>query len=220
MPRNGNVGQGVVMAGRGQSKPDRRQAGLRLAADIGGTFTDVAVFDDKTGALTFGKALSTPQHLVEGITAGVEKAGARYADVGLFLHGSTVAINTVLERTGARTALVITEGFRDIYEIGRINRPDAYNLYFKKHVPLVERWLRFEINERILADGDVDRALDDGEVARLADRLAALKIEAAAVLFLNCYRNADHVGIARLDDLLGAQSRHVRQCLARALAGV
>ena len=114
MPRNGNVGQGVVMAGRGQSKPDRRQAGLRLAADIGGTFTDVAVFDDKTGALTFGKALSTPQHLVEGITAGVEKAGARYADVGLFLHGSTVAINTVLERTGARTALVITEGFRDI----------------------------------------------------------------------------------------------------------
>jgi len=153
MPRNGNVGQGVVMAGRGQSKPDRRQAGLRLAADIGGTFTDVAVFDDKTGALTFGKALSTPQHLVEGITAGVEKAGARYADVGLFLHGSTVAINTVLERTGARTALVITEGFRDIYEIGRINRPDAYNLYFKKHVPLVERALRFEVNERILAGG-------------------------------------------------------------------
>ena len=192
MPRNGNVGQGVVMAGRGQSKPDRRQAGLRLAADIGGTFTDVAVFDDKTGALTFGKALSTPQHLVEGITAGVEKAGARYADVGLFLHGSTVAINTVLERTGARTALVITEGFRDIYEIGRINRPDAYNLYFKKHVPLVERALRFEINERVLADGEVDKPLDDGEVARLADRLAALKIEAAAVLFLNCYRNADH----------------------------
>src|SRR6185295_4695736 len=99
---------------------------------------------------------------------------ARYADVRLFLHGSTVAINTVLERTGARTALVITQGFRDIYEIGRINRPDAYNLYFKKHVPLVERSLRFEIDERILADGDVDTPLSDAEVETLAERLAAL----------------------------------------------
>jgi N-methylhydantoinase A len=184
------------MADRGKSKPDRRQRGahpdIRLAADIGGTFTDVAVFDDKSGRLSFGKALSTPQHLVEGITAGVEKAGASYADVRLFLHGSTVAINTVLERTGARTALVITEGFRDIYEIGRINRPDAYNLYFKKHVPLVERSLRFEVSERILADGDVDTPLNDTEVEKLAERLAELRIEAAAVLFLNCYRNADH----------------------------
>jgi N-methylhydantoinase A len=180
------------MAGRGKSKPDRRRADVRLAADIGGTFTDVAVFDDKSGTLSFGKALSTPHHLVEGITAGVEKAGAAYADIGLFLHGSTVAINTILERTGARTALVITQGFRDIYEIGRINRPDAYNLYFRKHVPLVERSLRFEVNERILADGEVDTPLDDAEVEQLAERLAALKIDAAAVLFLNCYRNADH----------------------------
>src|SRR4029079_4833 len=132
----GEAGQGVAMADGGKSKPGRRGADVRLAADIGGTFTDVAVFDDQTGRLSFGKALSTPHHLVEGITAGVEKAGASYADVGLFLHGSTGAINTILERTAARTALVITQGFRDIYEIGRINRPDAYNLYFKKHVPL------------------------------------------------------------------------------------
>ncbi len=111
-------------------------------------------FDEATGRLAFGKALSTPHHLVEGITAGVEKAGTSYAAAGLFLHGSTIAINTILERTGAKTALVITEGFRDIYEIGRINRPDAYNLFFKKHVPLVERALRFEANERVLADGE------------------------------------------------------------------
>src|SRR5271169_4069295 len=124
-----------------QSPRSTSSRGLRLAADIGGTFTDVAAFDERTGKLTFGKALSTPHHLVEGITAGVEKAGTAYGAAGLFLHGSTIAINTILERTGARTALVITEGFRDIYEIGRINRPDAYNLFFRKHEPLVERAL-------------------------------------------------------------------------------
>ena len=84
--------------------------GVRLAADIGGTFTDIAVFDDRTGKLIFGKALSTPGRLVDGISAGVEKAGSDYGAAGLFLHGSTVAINTVLERTGARTALIITRG--------------------------------------------------------------------------------------------------------------
>src|ERR1700742_4424871 len=93
-------------------------SGLRLAADIGGTFTDIAVFDDTTGRLAFGKVLTTPQRLVEGINAGVAKAGSDYRSAGLFLHGSTVAINTILERTGAKTALLITEGFRDVYEIG------------------------------------------------------------------------------------------------------
>jgi N-methylhydantoinase A len=170
---------------------------VRLAADIGGTFTDVAVFDDKTRQITFGKALSTPHHLVEGITAGIERAGARYADAGLFLHGSTVAINTILERTGARTALVITEGFRDIYEIGRINRPDAYNLYFRKHVPLIERAMRFEVRERMLSDGEVDKPLDEAQVLALAERLGKLGIEAGAILFLNCYRNADHEARAK-----------------------
>ncbi len=91
-----------------QSRSAAGQPNLRLAADIGGTFTDVAAFDAATGKLRLGKALSTPRHLVEGITAGVEKAGVTYADAGLFLHGSTVAINTILERTGARTALIIT----------------------------------------------------------------------------------------------------------------
>src|SRR6185437_12037252 len=124
-------------------------------------FTDIAVFDETTGRLTFGKALSTPDNLVEGINAGVAKADTDYGGVNLFLHGSTIAINTILERTGAKTALLITEGFRDIYEIGRINRPDSYNLFFQKHVPLVERALRFEVKERILADGDVERPLDE-----------------------------------------------------------
>ncbi len=168
------------------------QKNLRLAADIGGTFTDVAVFDEASGKLVFGKALSTPQRLVEGINNGVAKADTHYGNVGLFLHGSTIAINTVLERKGARTALITTKGFRDVYEIGRINRPDSYNLFFKKHEPLVERALRFEVNERVLADGEVETPLDEKEVEALGDKLAGMGIEAVAILFLHCYRNADH----------------------------
>ena len=176
--------------------PDRRP-GLRLAADIGGTFTDVAAFDPATGKLRLGKALSTPARLVDGITAGVAKAHTTYAGAGLFLHGSTVAINTILERTGARTALVITEGFRDIYEIGRINRPDAYNLFFRKHVPLIERAMRFEVRERMLADGSIDIPLDEGEIAALAKRLDMMGVEAVAILFLNCYHNTGHEARAK-----------------------
>ena len=170
---------------------------LRLAADIGGTFTDIAVFDDKTGALTFGKTLSTPQRLVEGINAGVLKAGNDYRSAGLFLHGSTVAINTILERTGAKTALLITEGFRDVYEIGRINRPDAYNLFFGKHVPLVERALRFEVKERVLSDGEVETPLDEKEIAALGKELEKRGIEACAILFINCYASPAHEARAK-----------------------
>ncbi|WP_046866711.1 hydantoinase/oxoprolinase family protein [Microvirga massiliensis] len=170
----------------------RHTESTRLAADIGGTFTDVAAFDEKTGRLLLGKTLSTPSHLVDGISQGVEKAGTRYADAGLFLHGSTVAINTLLERSGASTALLVTEGFRDIYEIGRINRPDAYNLFFQKHVPLVERSLRFEVRERVTAEGDVLTPLDVAGVHAICDRLVALKIEAVAILLLHCYANPEH----------------------------
>jgi N-methylhydantoinase A len=180
-----------------RTKPRRDGARLRLAADIGGTFTDIAVFDEGSGRLTFGKALSTPSHLVDGITAAVDKAGSSYRSAGLFLHGSTIAINTILERTGARTALVITRGFRDIYEIGRINRPDAYNLFFRKHEPLVERAFRFEVDERVLADGEIDSPLDETEIAALGRILENLGVESVAILFLNCYANPNHEARAK-----------------------
>jgi N-methylhydantoinase A len=182
-----------------QQRPlSHRRSRLRLAADIGGTFTDIAAFDARTGELTFGKALSTPQRLVEGINAGVEKAESDYRSAGLFLHGSTIAINTILERTGAKAALLITEGFRDIYEIGRINRPDAYNLFFQKHNPLIERALRFEVKERVLADGAIETPLDEAEIERLGRVLEGLGVEAAAILFLNCYARRDHEARAKL----------------------
>ena len=172
-------------------------ADVRIGTDIGGTFTDVAAFDEESGRLLLGKSLTTPARLAEGINAGVAKAGTAYDKAGLFLHGSTIAINTLLERTGAKTALLTTKGFRDIYEIGRVNRPDSYNLFFKKHEPLIERALRFEVNERIIADGSVRTPLSEDEIAALGRRLEALGMEAVAILFLHSYRNPAHEALAK-----------------------
>ena len=165
---------------------------LRIAADVGGTFTDVAVFDESGRRLLLGKALTTPSRIIDGIGAGLSRAGARFDQANLFLHGATIAINTLLERSGARTALVTTRGFRDIYEIGRVNRPEAYNLFFKKHVPLVERALRFEVDERISASGEVLAELSEERLERIAKALEAESIEAVAILFLHSYRNPTH----------------------------
>src|SRR5690606_23303308 len=92
------------------------KADIRVAADVGGTFTDVAIFDEATGDIRLGKTLSTPRRLIEGMATGVAETGRSFSEASLFLHGTTVAINALLERKGARTALVTTSGFRDIYE--------------------------------------------------------------------------------------------------------
>ena len=165
---------------------------IRLAADIGGTFTDIAAFNPETGRLHFGKTLSTPDSLIDGIADGAGKADTAFSDASIFLHGSTVAINTMLERTGAKTALLITEGFRDIYEIGRINRPDSYNLFFQKHDPLVERALRFEVHERMYAEGEVHKPLDEDHVRATCKKMRDEGIEAVAILLLHCYANPTH----------------------------
>ena len=141
-----------------------RDSAIRLSADVGGTFTDVAAFDEETGALRLGKTLTTPQRLVTGIESGVGKAGSQFAAARMFLHGTTVAINTILERSGAKCALLTTQGFRDIYEIGRVNRPESYNLFFQKHTPLIDRDLRFEIMERMDSQGTVLIPLDEEQV--------------------------------------------------------
>jgi len=165
---------------------------IRLSADVGGTFTDVAAFDETTGALRLGKTLTTPQRLVTGIENGVGKAGTRFQAAGLFLHGTTVAINTILERSGARCALLTTQGFRDIYEIGRVNRPESYNLFFSKHTPLIDRDLRFEIAERIDSQGSVLVPLDEEQVRTVVRDAVKAGVEAVAILFLHSYRNAAH----------------------------
>ena len=139
-----------------------------------------------------GKTLTTPQRLVTGIDNGVGKAGSHFNQARLFLHGTTTAINTILERKGSLCALLTTQGFRDIYEIGRVNRPEAYNLFFKKHEPLIGRELRYEISERCDAQGTVLLKLDEEQVRKCAREAVAQGVKAIAILFLHSYRNPAH----------------------------
>ncbi|MFD1715441.1 hydantoinase/oxoprolinase family protein [Amnibacterium flavum] len=163
----------------------------RVAIDIGGTFTDVVAMDER-GAISVGKSLSTPSHLLEGILTGLRYSGTEVEDVDFLLHGSTVVINSLIERRGADTALITTEGFRDVYEIGRVNRPDAFNLAFRRPRPLIPRRRVFEAPERMRADGSVHRSLDEAAVREIARRLRVDGVESVAVALLHAYRNPDH----------------------------
>ena len=165
---------------------------LRIAVDIGGTFTDVVGFNEETGQLLLGKSMSTPRNLVEGIFTAIGESGSALPETALLIHGSTVVINAVLERKGARTALITTRGFRDSYEIGRVNRPDSFNLRFRKHQPLIPAELRFEVDERIDAQGDVLIKFNEQEAHALARSLAESDVESIAILFLHSYRNPAH----------------------------
>ncbi|SNS48376.1 N-methylhydantoinase A [Actinomadura meyerae] len=180
---------------------------IRAAIDIGGTFTDVVAYDDVKGTLMLGKALSTPHDLIDGVFGGLGAAGVPVPDLDFAIHGSTVVVNALIERKGARTALLTTAGFRDVYEIGRINRPDAFNLAFTRHRPLIPREMIFEVPERTRAGGGIARELDEPRTRAIARRLAALGAEAVAVVLLHAYRNPAHeirVGEILRDELPGA----------------
>jgi N-methylhydantoinase A len=165
---------------------------MRAGVDIGGTFTDVVLFDEVSGSLQFGKVPSTPTQLAGGVLDGLTQAGASLPEASTLIHGSTVVINAIIERRGARTALITTQGFRDVYEIGRINRPESFNPRFQKHQPLVPRDLIFEVPERMLVDGKVRTPLDESAAREVARTLRDEKVEAAAVLFIHSYRWPGH----------------------------
>jgi N-methylhydantoinase A len=165
---------------------------LVIALDIGGTFTDLVAFDLSTGTVHHAKSSTTPYDLAVGIRETVVKSGLPLASVDTFIHGSTTAINTAIERTGARTALLVTEGTRDVYAIGRGNRPEAYNLFFKRPVPYVPRHLTFEISERLNSAGEVVKPLDrDGAVA-IAEALKAADVDTVAVCLIHSWANPAH----------------------------
>jgi N-methylhydantoinase A len=165
---------------------------VRLAVDIGGTFTDAVAFREETGEVRAGKTLTTPGDLVAGIDAAIGQVTAEPGAAWMLVHGSTVVINALIERRGARAALITTEGFRDVYEIGRINRPDSFNLHFSKHRPLIGREMIHEVPERILADGSVERALDEDAARAVIREVVARGAESVAVVFLHAYRNPAH----------------------------
>ncbi len=177
---------------------------MKLATDIGGTFTDLVYLDETSGAYFLAKALSTPPHFSKGIMDAIHKSDLDPTAVTGFVHGATVVINALTERKGAKTALVTTEGCRDVLEIGRANRPDIYNMRFRKQPPFVPRELRFEVTERMNYKGEVVTELDLGTVDAVAKQIEAEGCEAVAVCFLHSYANPEHelAVAARLRELL------------------
>src|SRR5688572_28561193 len=153
---------------------------MRLATDIGGTFTDLVYVDDATGEIGLAKAPSTPPAFSGGIMNAIEKSAIDPRAVEHFVHGTTVIINALTERNGAKTALVTTEGCRDVLEIGRANRPDIYNLRFRKQPPFVPRYLRFEVSERVNYKGEVVTPLAVDQLDEVADCIRAEGCEAVS----------------------------------------
>ncbi|MEO8714982.1 MAG: hydantoinase/oxoprolinase family protein, partial [Acetobacteraceae bacterium] len=176
----------------------------RLAIDIGGTFTDVVLEHD--GRRTEAKVLTTPaapeSGVIEAIGVVLDQAAARAGDVGVVIHGTTLATNAIIERKGARVALLTTEGFRDSVEMAYENRFDQYDVFIERPDPLVPRYLRFGVPERMDARGRVRVKLDTGRVAALADVLRRERIESVAIGFLHSYANPAHE--IRAAEVLGA----------------
>lgn len=163
----------------------------RVAVDIGGTFTDL-VAEDERGGLTTTKVLSTPPNLVEGIVAALDGSEVEIANIEVFVHGTTQGLNALLERRGARVALVTTVGFRDTYLLGRCHRPDMYNLRYRKPAPLLDRAAIFEVTERMTAHGAELVPVDASEVSTLAGMLRGGGFQAVAVCLLHGHVNSAH----------------------------
>jgi N-methylhydantoinase A len=168
----------------------------RIGVDIGGTFTDLVWVDDATGAVQVGKLLTTPkdpsQAVEQGVAGILGDAGGHAADVRSLIHGTTLATNALIERKGARTALLTTAGFRDAVEIGREGRYDMYDLFIDHPAALVPRHLRLEVTERMMADGSVRMPLDEPGARAVIARLKDAGCEAIAICLLHAYRNPAH----------------------------
>jgi N-methylhydantoinase A len=163
-----------------------------VAVDIGGTFTDLIGFDDEAQTFIQAKSLTTPSELTQGVINCIRESGVKPGAIDELIHGSTIAINTLIERKGAKTGLIVTSGTRDVYIIGRGNRPESYNLFFRRHQPLVSRRLTREVDERVLSSGDVDQPLKKASLAEACKALKAEGVEAVAVCFLHSYVNPEH----------------------------
>ena len=163
----------------------------RIGVDVGGTFTDLVCFDVETRKLLSEKVASIPGRQWEGVLAALDRLGVDRDEIIAFVHGTTIATNALIERKGARTGLVTTEGFRDTLEIGRTRRLTGglFDIKFVRPKPLVERRLRLEVPERVAADGAVLASVDDIDLAPVAAALREAGVEAVAVAFLNSYRN-------------------------------
>lgn len=168
----------------------------QAAVDIGGTFTDILLVDRESGTFAIDKVLTTGADPAEGVRAGLsavlERSGPEAHDLGTVVHATTLVTNAVIERKGARVALLVTEGFRDMLTVGREHRYDMYDVLLQKPEPLVAAGDTFAVPERVLVDGSVHRPLDEAAVEAIAVELRARSIEAAAVCLLHAYRYPGH----------------------------
>jgi N-methylhydantoinase A len=164
---------------------------MRVATDIGGTFTDL-VYVDENGTIGIDKSSTTPPNFEKGVLDVIKKSSVDQSSISMFIHGTTVIINALTERKGAKTALITTKGFRDVLEIARGNRPDLFNVNYEKPTPFVERYLRREVNERVNYKGEVLRELNPDEVKECIEHFKKEGVEAIAVSFLHSYRNPSH----------------------------
>jgi N-methylhydantoinase A len=164
----------------------------RLAVDVGGTFTDVVKLIPDSGELVFEKVPTTPEAPTRGVLDAVRRAEVSLADVAMFFHGTTLGLNALLTRTGARTAVVSTRGFRDVYLLGRTDRRTNYDITYRKPPALVERYDTFEVTERTLFDGGVQAPLDVEDARRVAATISKRSYQSVAVAFLHSYANPAH----------------------------
>src|SRR5215210_637979 len=168
----------------------------RAGVDIGGTFTDLILLDDESGEITVAKTLTTPgdpSEAVESVLAeALKQSGTPTDALRHVIHGTTLVTNAIIERKGARTALITTRGFRDAVEIGRENRYELYDIFLDMPRPLVPRYLRFEVDERCYADGTVERPLPRDELADLVRELWQKGVTAVGICFLHSYANPEH----------------------------
>ncbi|MEZ5878687.1 MAG: hydantoinase/oxoprolinase N-terminal domain-containing protein [Tepidamorphaceae bacterium] len=166
-------------------------AACRVGTDVGGTFTDFVLVNTETGNLTFFKEPSVPSDPSASVERGlpklVEKAGVTPADVEYIIHGTTLGLNAIIQRRGAKVAMVVTRGFRDLLEIGRSRMPDSYDQRASKEESLVPRDLVFELDARMGAEGDILAQPSEADLDRLAEDLAATGCAAVAVVLLNSY---------------------------------
>src|SRR5262245_40185615 len=170
----------------------RGHVALRIGVDIGGTFTDLVALDEATGAVVTSKALSTPRELLDGVLACVDQVGVWLADCRFVIHGTTIGINALLEHKGARTGLITTEGFRDVFEIGCGDFLKMYDVLYRRPEPLVPRGRCLGVPERLTAIGDVLVPLDEAVVCAAACALGAEGVESVAIVFLFSYRDPAH----------------------------
>lgn len=164
---------------------------MRVATDIGGTFTDLVAVDDQ-GKTILTKSHTTPPNFEEGVIKVIQKSGVCPQEIKDFIHGMTTIINALTERKGAKTALITTKGFRDVLEIARCNRPDLFNMVFAKPRPFIPRYLRKEVEERVSFDGKIVTPLNEDDIRTAVEYFKKEKVEAIAVCYINSYANDEH----------------------------